>query len=48
MDGIVLMDTYPADPADAYADYNAIDGHNWGGEYGTWQSFDRIFLPAWP
>lgn len=44
MDGIGLMEAYPGD---AYVDYTAIDGYNWGGEYGTWQTFDQIFSQAY-
>jgi hypothetical protein len=39
-DGIGLMDAYPGD---GYVDYAAIDGYNWGGQYGTWQTFNQIF-----
>jgi hypothetical protein len=43
-DGIGLMDAYPGD---AYVDYAAIDGYNWGGEYWGWQTFNQIFAPAY-
>ncbi len=38
------MDTYPGD---AYVDYAAIDGYNWGSENGTWQTFNQIFATAY-
>ncbi len=43
-DGIGLMDAYLGD---AYVDYAAIDGYNWGSEYGAWQTFNQIFSTAY-
>jgi hypothetical protein len=38
------MDTYPGD---AYVDYAAIDGYNWGSEYGVWATFNQVFSTAY-
>jgi Glycosyl hydrolase family 26 len=37
---IGYMDAYPGD---AYVDYAAIDGYNWGSEYYIWQTFNQVF-----
>jgi Glycosyl hydrolase family 26 len=34
------MDAYPGD---AYVDYAAIDGYNWGSENGSWQTFNQVY-----
>jgi hypothetical protein len=39
-----FMDAYPGD---AYVDYAAIDGYNWGSQYNVWQTFNQVFSTAY-
>lgn len=35
-------------PGDTYVDWLAIDGYNWGTDYGNvWQSFSQVFAPTY-
>ena len=39
------MDYYPGD---AYVDWTGVDGYNWGGTNGDWQTFQQVFADIYP